>query len=91
MFTDEQKIEWFEKAVKFQIKGLIFITMRSRKGGIGSWVIEDVGAKKVLNSKMEWEDDVADPEKDQAFLIRTRYDFESASMMYDQYKMFAEE
>jgi hypothetical protein len=90
MFTDEQKIEWFDKSVKFQIKGLIFITMRSRKGGVGSWVIEDFGTKKLLNSNMEWEDDLAEPEKDPSFLIRTRYDFETAVMMYDQYKMFAE-
>ncbi|HRI45957.1 MAG TPA: hypothetical protein PK559_02530 [Ignavibacteriaceae bacterium] len=89
MFTDEQKLEWFDKAVRFQVQGLIFITMRSRKGGVGSWVIEDIGTKKLLNSNLEWEDDIPNPEKDQAFLIRTRYDFETAAMMYEQYKMFA--
>ena len=87
---DKQKIEWFEKAVKFQLEGMIFLTMKSRKGGVGSWAIEDLKSQKILNSNMEWEDEVPKSQRDESYMIRTRFDFDSASAMFEQYKMFAE-
>ena len=90
MINDQEKIRWFDLAVKFQIDGMIFLTMKSRKNGIGSWVIEDVDSHKVLNSNMEWEDDLPIDKRDQAFTIRTRFDFDAAASMYEKYKMFAE-
>ncbi|MBN1302689.1 MAG: hypothetical protein JW995_15830 [Melioribacteraceae bacterium] len=88
---DKQKIEWFDKAVKFQIEGMIFLTMKSRKNGVGSWAIENLKNNKVLNSNMEWEDEVPKSKRDEAYLIRTRFDFDSAMAMYEQYKMFSDE
>lgn len=90
MMSDQDKIKWFDAAVKFQVDGMIFLTMKSRKDGIGSWVIEDVVNHKVLNSNMEWEDDLPVAKRDQAYIIRTRFDFEAAAAMHEQYKMFAE-
>ena len=86
---EQDKIKWFDKAVKFQIEGLIFLIMKSRKKGVGIWTIEDTGSKKVLNSNMEWENELPISKRDQAFLIRTRFDLDTAITMFDQYKMFA--
>lgn len=86
---NKDKIKYFERAVRFQLEGLIFLAMRSRKGGIGSWVIEDKKQNKVLNSNMEWENDLPKSKIDEAYLIRTRFDFDTAIVMYEQYKMFA--
>jgi hypothetical protein len=44
---------------------------------------------KVLNSNMEWEFDLPMSQRNEAFLIRTRFDLETAVSMFDQYKMFA--
>ncbi len=87
---DKEKLEWFEKAVKFQLEGMIFMTMKSRKDGAGSWVIEDMQVSKILNSNLEWEDELPKSKRDESFMIRTRFDFETAKAMFDQYKMFAE-
>lgn len=87
---DKEKLEWFERAVKFQLEGMIFMTMKSRKGGVGSWVIEDLQSNKVLNSNLEWEDELPKSKRDEAYMIRTRFDFDTAKSMFDQYKMFAE-
>jgi hypothetical protein len=86
---EQDKIKWFEKAVRFQLEGLIFMIMKSRKGGAGIWTIEDTGSKKVLNSNMEWETELSIPKRDQAFLIRTRFDLETAMTIFEQYKMIA--
>jgi len=88
--TDEEKIKWFNKAVKFQIEDLIFMTMKSRKNGVASWAIEDINTHKVLNSNMEWEEEPPLAKRDEAFLIRARFDFDTAIVMYEQYKMFAQ-
>ncbi|MFH1197478.1 MAG: hypothetical protein V1720_17390 [bacterium] len=64
--------------------------MKSRKSTGGSWAIEDMTTGKVLNSNMEWEEELPKAKRDEAFLIRTRFDFDSAAAMYEQYKMFAE-
>jgi hypothetical protein len=90
MLSEQEKIQWFEKAVKFQMDGLIFLVMKSRKNGQSSWAIEDIAKHKILNSNMEWEDEVPLPKRDQAYLIRTRFDFDMALTMFEQYKMFAQ-
>ncbi len=88
--TTEEKAKWFDAAVKFQVDGMIFLVMKSRQDGEGKWAIENAGEKKVLNSNMEWEEEPPAAQRDEAFLIRTRFDFDSAVAMYQQYKMFAE-
>lgn len=88
--TNEEKIQYFHKAVKFQLDGMIFLTMKARKDGAGIWVIEDLAKKQVLNSNMEWEPEIPKSKRDEAFNIRTRFDFDTAVAMYEQYKMFAE-
>lgn len=88
--SDEEKLKLFAKAVKFQLEGMIFATMKSRRDGVGTWVIEDIENKKVLNSNMEWEDEIPLSKRDEAFNIRTRFDFGTAITMFEQFKMFAE-
>lgn len=87
--TDQEKIKWFERSVKFQLDGLIFLVMKSRKSDSGQWAIQDIPNGKVLNSNMEWEDEPEKAKRDEAFLIRTRFDLETAISLYEQYKMFA--
>jgi len=88
--NDEEKIKLFYKAVKFQLEGMIFLTMKSRKDGEGVWIVENLGTKQVLNSNMEWEPEIPKNKRDEAFNIRTRFDFDTALTMFEQYKMFAE-
>lgn len=87
--TDQEKIKLFDRAVKFQIEGLIFIVMKSRKNSGCSWAIEDMTSGKVLNSNMEWEIDPPKSQRNEAYLIRTRFDLETALAVYEQYKLFA--
>ena len=89
MLSDQDKIKWFDSAVKFQIDGMIFLVMKSRKNEASSWAIEDAKTSKVLNSNMEWEDERPLAQRDEAYMIRTRFDFDSAVAMFEQYKMFA--
>jgi len=91
MLNDQEKIKWFDLAVKFQIDGLVFLVMKSRKKDKCSWAIEDMKTGKVLNSNMEWENEIPVSQRDEAFLIRTRFDFDTAASMYEQYKMFTQE
>ncbi len=88
--TDDDKAKWFDRCVKFQLSGLIFLEMKSRKNGVGVWIIEDTKNNKVLNSNLEWEIEPPTSKRDEAFLIRTRFDLEAAITMYEQYKMFGE-
>jgi len=90
MPTNEEKIKWFDAATKFQIDGNIFLVMKSRINGQGKWAIEDMSNQNVLNSNMEWEPELPVAQRDEGYLIRTRFDFDSAVAMYQQYKMFAE-
>lgn len=90
MPTNEDKIKWFDAATKFQIDGNIYLIMKSRVGGIGKWAIENTSDHTVLNSNMEWEPELAVAQRDEGYLIRTRFDFDSAIVMFEQYKMFAE-
>lgn len=89
MLNNEEKIKWFDRAVKFQLDGMIFLVMKSRKNGIGAWAIEDAKTNKVLNSNMEWEDEPPLSQRDEAYLIRTRFEFDSALAMFEQFKTFA--
>ena len=91
MLSDQDKIKWFDCAVKFQLDGLLFLVMKSRKAGSSAWAIEDMETGKVLNSNMEWEEEVPLSKRNEAYLIRTRFDFDTALVMYEQFKMFAAE
>jgi len=91
MLSDQDKIRWFDCAVKLQLNRELFLVMKSKKAGVGSWAIENMNTGQVLNSNMEWEDEVPLAKRNEAYLIRTRFDFETALVMYDQYKMFATE
>jgi hypothetical protein len=90
MLSDQDKIKWFDCAVKFQLEGMIFLSMKSRKADSAAWAIENMTTGKILNSNMEWEDELPLAKRDQAYLIRTRFDFDTALVMFEQYKMFAE-
>jgi hypothetical protein len=91
MFSDEEKIKWFDLAVKFQLMGMIFLTMKSRQlTGATKWVIEDLSTHKVLNSNLDWEDELPLKQRDESYMIRTRFDFDTAIALYDQYKMVME-
>lgn len=90
MFSDEEKIKWFELAVKFQLQGLIFLTMKSRKPSGAKWAIEDLSTHKILNSNLEWEEERPLQQRDESYMIRTRFDFDTATALYDQYKMVME-
>ena len=90
MLSDEGKIKWFDLAVKFQLQGLIFLTMKSRQLSGAKWAIEDLSNHKVLNSNLEWEDERPLKDRDESYMIRTRFDFDTAMALYDQYKMVME-
>ena len=90
MLSDQEKIQWFNKAVKFQLEGLVFLVVKSRKNGVCSWAIEDMSKHKILNSNMEWEDEPPLAKRDEGYMIRTRFDFDTAITMFEQYKMFAQ-
>lgn len=86
-----EKEKWFDRALKFALDGKIHLIMKSNKGGVAKWAIIDSEKKLVLNSNMEWEPEpplVKD--RDESFLIRSRFDFETAVTLYDQLKMFAQ-
>lgn len=87
--TDKDKIKWFELATKFMLAKDIYLVMKSRVKGEAQWAIIDSANKKVLNSNLEWEDEVPLDKRDEAFKIRTRFNFESAVGLFEQYKMFA--
>jgi len=90
MLSDEDKIKWFDQAVKFQLEGLMFLTMKSRQLSGAKWAIEDLNTHKVLNSNLEWEEERPLKERDESYMIRTRFDFDTAMALYDQYKMVME-
>ncbi len=87
----EEKAKWFDKALKFALDGTIHLMMKSNKGGVAKWAIIDSGKNLVLNSNLEWEPEpplVKD--RDESFLIRARFDFDTAVSLYEQLKMFAQ-
>ena len=87
--TDKDKVKWFELAVKFMLAKNIYLVMKSRVNGDAQWAIIDQQNNKVLNSNLEWEDEIAIDKRDENFKIRTRFSFETASGLFEQYKMFA--
>ncbi len=87
--TDEEKVKWFDSALKFELDGKIQMVMKSRTDGAGAWAIINYADDTVLNSNMEWEPELSVENRDESFLIRTRFPFESASAQWEQYKMFA--
>ncbi len=90
--TTEEKAEWFDVATRFSLGANINLVMKSRKDGISKWAIIDTKNNKVLNSNFEWEDEPPSANsRDEAFLIRTRFDFETAVNLFQQFKMFSEE
>ena len=86
--TDKEKAKWFDLAIKFMLAKNIYLVMKSRVKGDAQWAIIDTQNNKVLNSNLEWEDEVPLDKRDEAFKIRTRFSFEQASGLYEQYKMF---
>ncbi|WP_041356133.1 hypothetical protein [Melioribacter roseus] len=89
--TIEEKAKWFDVAMRFGLEGKIHLVMKSYKDGVAKWAIVDTASNKVLNSNLEWEPEPPLKQRDESFLIRTRFDFESAVALYKQYKMFAVE
>ena len=88
--TDQEKAQWFDKALKFALDGKIHLVMKSYMNGVGKWAIIDTAKNLVLNSNMEWEPEPPQAkDRDEAFLIRTRFDFDTAIVQYEQLKMFA--
>jgi len=88
--TTEQKAKWFDSALRFGLQDKIHLIMKSRIGGNGMWAIIDTSSNKVLNSNLEWEDEPAIEKRDESFLTRSRFPFETAAELFKQYKMFAE-
>ncbi|MBU2491409.1 MAG: hypothetical protein KJ571_02215 [Bacteroidetes bacterium] len=88
--TNEEKVKWFDAAIRFVLDGKIHLVMKSRLNGVGNWSIVDTAANKVLNSNMEWEDEPPLNKRDDSFMIRARFKFDDAVAMWEQYKMFAE-
>ncbi len=89
--TVEEKANWFDKALRFCLDGKIHLIMKSYKDGVGKFAVIDTAKNLVLNSNMEWEPEPPlAKDRDEAFLIRTRFDFDTAIMQYEQMKMFAQ-
>ena len=87
--STEDKVKWFERAVKFVLDKDVHLVMKSRKEGSSNWAILDTKKNSVLNSNLEWEDELPVKKRDDSFLIRTRFSFENAVSLYEQFKMFA--
>jgi hypothetical protein len=89
--TVEEKEKWFSRALKFALDGKIHLIMKSNMNGAPRWSIIDTEKNMVLNSNLEWE---AEPPKvkdrNEGFLLRARFDLDTAISLYDQYKMFAQ-
>jgi hypothetical protein len=88
--TLEEKAKWFDAALRFGLKGSIHLVMKSKINGKANWAIVDTKTNKVLNSNLEWEEEPPAKKRDEAFLMRTRFDFETAVQLFQQYLMFAQ-
>lgn len=86
--NDKEKAKWFDLSVKFMLAKGIYLIMKSRVKGEAQWAIIDSQNNKVLNSNLEWEDEVPLDKRDESFKIRTRFSFEQAAGLFEQYKMF---
>ncbi len=89
--TDQEKVKWFDAALKFALKGKIHLVCKSNKSGVEKWAIVNTSNNTVLNSNMEWEPEPPLAKRDESFLIRARFGFDDAVALYTQYQMFAEE
>lgn len=87
--SDQEKIKWFNRGIRFQMDGYIFLTMKSRKSGVCTWVIEDFNTGKLLNSDLKWDEDLPSKKRDNDFVERTRFDFEKAKGIYEQFRKLA--
>lgn len=88
--TDTEKAKWFDAAMRFGLDGKIHLIMKSKINGKANWSIVDTSNGMVLNSNMEWEEEPESSKRDEGFMIRARFDFDSAVAIWQQYKMFAE-
>ncbi len=88
--TTEEKAKWFDAALRFALEGKIHLVMKSKTDGVANWAIVNTENNTVLNSNFEWEPEPPVAQRDEAFLIRTRFDFDTAVNLFQQYKMFAE-
>jgi hypothetical protein len=89
--TVEEKEKWFSKAIRFALDGKIQLVMKSYLNGIAKWAIIDSEKNLVLNSNLEWEmEPPKAKDRHDGFLLRARFDFETALSLYDQYKQFAQ-
>ncbi len=87
--TDEEKLKWFDAAMKFGVEGSIQLVMKSKINGTSYWAIIDTSNNKVFNSNMEWEDEPPLAQRDESFLVRTRFNLDTAVSLYEQFKMFS--
>lgn len=86
----EEKAKWFDKALKFALDGKIHLIMKSNKNGSAKWAIIDSEKNLVLNSNLEWEPEPPQAkDRDDSFLMRARFDFDTAITLYDQLKTYA--
>jgi hypothetical protein len=88
--TTEQKAKWFDSALRFGLQDKIHLVMKSRVNGVSNWAIIDTANNKVLNSNLEWEEEPPIEKRDESFLTRSRFPFETAIELFKQFKMFAE-
>lgn len=88
--TIEEKAKWFDRGLKFVLDRKIHLVLKSFKDGAGRWAIIDSEKSLVLNSNLEWEPEpLLAKDRDEAFLIRARFDFETAVGLYEQLKVFS--
>ena len=88
--TDEEKAKWFDFGLRFALDGHIHLVLKSYKDGEKKWGIINTKTNEVFNSNMEWEEEPPAKKRDEAFLIRSRFDFQQAVELYQQFKMFSE-
>jgi hypothetical protein len=90
--TDEQKIEWFDRAMKFAVERKYVFEMVAFKGGESVWAIYDWNTyfteeRKVLNADGELEPDLPFEKHDKAFTDRTRFSFDQAFELVEMLAM----
>lgn len=86
--TVEEKAAWFDSAMRFGLMGSIQLVMKSKINGTAYWAIYDAENKKILNSNLEWEEEPPVSKRDEGFLRRSRFSFEDAVNLFNQYKTF---
>lgn len=89
--SDKEKIQWFNRGMRFAVEAKYVFEMVSFKNGQPAWAIYSWESfwsenRQVLNSNCEWEDDLDMESRDPNFEIRTRFDFDTALDIYQMYK-----